>query len=54
MTTGEILKMLINAENYAKVRAGISDEFMDFIKEYLPSDYDFIFEKEQAYKVSVK
>jgi hypothetical protein len=54
MTTGEIIKQLINAENYTKVRMGISDEFINFVKEMLPSDYDYFAEKEQAYQDMIK
>ena len=54
MTTGEIIKMLINAENYAKVRCTISDDFVNFVREMLPSDYDYIAEKEQAYQDLLK
>jgi hypothetical protein len=54
MTTGEIIKQLINAENYTQVRIGISDEFINFVKEILPSDYDYFAEKEQAYQDLIK
>ena len=54
MTTGEIIKMLINAESYARVRCTISDEFINFVREMLPSDYDYIAEKEQAYQDLLK
>ena len=54
MTTGEIVKQLINAENYTQVRIGISDEFINFIREVLPSDYEYFAEKEQAYQDLVK
>ncbi len=54
MTTGEIIKSLINAESYAKVRCTISDEFINFVREMLPSDYDYIAEKEQAYQDLLK
>jgi len=54
MTTGEIIKILINAEIYAKVRCTISDEFINFVREMLPSDYDYIAEKEQAYQNLLK
>lgn len=50
MTTGEIIKQLINAENYTQVRMGISDDFINFVREILPSDYDYFAEKEQAYQ----
>jgi hypothetical protein len=54
MTTGEIIKQLINAENYTQVRMGISDEFINFVKEMLPSDYEYFVEKEQAYQDLIK
>lgn len=54
MTTGEIIKQLINAENYTQVRLGVSDEFIDFVREMLPSDYDYFAEKEQAYQDLIK
>lgn len=54
MTTGEIIKQLITAENYTQVRMGISDEFINFVKEMLPSDYDYFAEKERAYQDLIK
>ena len=54
MKTGEIIKQLINAENYAQVRMGISDDFINFVREMLPSDYDYFAEKEQAYQDLIK
>ena len=54
MTTGEIIKQLITAENYPQVRMGISDEFINFVKEILPADYDYFAEKEQSYQALIK
>jgi hypothetical protein len=54
MTTKEIIVQLITAENYKKVRMGISDEFINFVKEMLPSDYDYFAEKEQSYQDLIK
>jgi hypothetical protein len=54
MTTGEIIKQLINSEDYTQVRIGISDEFINFVREILPSDYDYFAEKEQAYQDLIK
>lgn len=54
MTTGEIIKELIQAENYTKVRVTISDDFINFMKAMLPSDYDYIKEKEEAYQNLIK
>jgi len=54
MTTGEIIKQLITAEDYTQFRMEISDEFINFVKEILPSDYDYFAEKEQAYQDLIK
>jgi hypothetical protein len=50
MTVGEALKKLVTAENYTQVRMTISDEFINFIKNMLPSDYEYIEEKENDYQ----
>jgi len=50
MTVGEALKKLVMAENYVQVRMTISDEFINFIKDMLPSDYEYIEEKENNYQ----
>ena len=50
MTVGEALKKLVTAENYTQVRMTISDEFINFIKDMLPSDYEYIEEKENNYQ----
>jgi hypothetical protein len=50
MTVQETLKKLITAEYYAQVRVTISDDFISFVKEMLPADYDYISEKEEAYQ----
>ena len=50
MTVGEALKKLVTAENYTQVRMTISDEFINFIKDMLPSDYEYIEEKENDYQ----
>lgn len=39
MTVGENIKHLVNAENYAEVRIGYSDEFINFVREMMPSSY---------------
>jgi hypothetical protein len=54
MKIGEIINMLINSESYPKVRCTISDEFIEFIRETLPSDYNYISEKEQVYQDLLK
>jgi len=51
MTIQETLKKLITAENYAEVRVTISDDFISFVKDMLPSDYDYISEKEEGYQL---
>lgn len=50
MTVGETLKKLITAENYLTERMKISDEFINLIREMLPSDYEYIQEKEENYQ----
>jgi hypothetical protein len=54
MTVGETIKKLIKAENYAEVRVGISDDFIRFVRDMLPNDYEYIEEKEQAYQDLIK
>jgi hypothetical protein len=54
MTVGEALKKLVTAENYTQVRMTISDEFINFIKDMFPSDYEYIEEKENDYQEMLK
>lgn len=54
MTVGEDIEHLVNAENYAEVRMGYSDEFIDFIHNMMPSSYDLIKEKEKTYQLLMK
>lgn len=49
MTVGETLRMLEKSENYTLDRVRISDEFIDMVKNMLPSDYERIAEKEENY-----
>lgn len=50
MTTGEIITKLIKAENYLEERIKISDEFINFVKDMMPIDYEYFKEKEEAYQ----
>jgi hypothetical protein len=50
MTIGETLKKLITAEHYAEVRITVPDNFISFIKEMLPDDYEYIEAKEESYQ----
>ena len=54
MTVGEALKKLVTAESYTQVRMTISDEFINIVKERLPSDYEYIEEKENNYQEMLK
>ena len=54
MKTGEIIKQLITAENYAEVRMTISDRFINFVKIMLPRDYEYFEEKEEAYQELIR
>jgi hypothetical protein len=49
MTVGEIMKALITAEDYNKVRMNVSDEFINMAKIML-GDYEYIREKEEEYQ----
>jgi hypothetical protein len=49
MTVGETLRMLEKSENYMLDRIRISDEFIDMVKNMMPSDYERIAEKEDSY-----
>lgn len=49
MTVGETLRMLEKSENYILDRVRISDEFIDMVKNMMPSDYERIAEKEESY-----
>jgi len=49
MTVGQTLIMLEKSENYTLDRVIISDEFIDMVKNMLPSDYERIAEKEELY-----
>lgn len=49
MTVGETLRTLEKSENYILDRARISDEFIDMVKNMMPSDYERIAEKEESY-----
>jgi hypothetical protein len=54
MTVNENIKRLIKAENYIEVRITISDDFINFVRQMLPSDYEYIEEKEEAYQLLLK
>jgi len=53
MTIGQILKRLITADSYAIERIKFSDDLIDFIRESLPHDYEYIAEKETAYQAVI-
>jgi len=50
MTVGECIKQLVNAPDYNIVRMFVNDSFIGFLKENMPSSYDLIKEKEEAYQ----
>ena len=54
MTIQDVIKKLITAENYAEVRVTISDDFINFVKEMLSSDYEYFKDKEEAYQKSLE
>lgn len=50
MTVQEKLKKLITAENYFSERLNISDDFITFVKDMLPMEYEYIEAKEEEYQ----
>lgn len=54
MTVGENIKELATAVDYNAVRVGYNDDFIHFVKEMLPHDYDLIKEKEEDYQQMVE
>lgn len=50
MTVGQTIRLLEKSENYALDRINISDEFIDMVKNMLPSDYERFSEKEEQYQ----
>jgi hypothetical protein len=54
MTVGEIINSLITAENYAEIRMTIDDNFILFIKDMMPGDYELLKQKEERYQALVK
>ena len=53
MTVGDIMKALIMADDYNKVRVNVSDEFINMAKVML-GDFRYIEEKEEKYQELVK
>jgi len=49
-TVGEIARRLAGTDNYLRERMTVSDEFIDFVRENLPRDYEYFAEKEAAYQ----
>ena len=47
---GEIIKRLAKADNYLKERMTVSDEFIKFVRDYMPRDYELFVEREEAYQ----
>ena len=54
MTVGEHITKLVKAENYLEERLKVSDEFIDMVRTCMPSHYDYIKDKEEAYQEIVK
>ena len=54
MKIGEIIKRLVSAKNYAEERITVSDSFIDFVRENMPSQYELFKEKEETYQDLIK
>ena len=50
MTVGETIRLLEKSKNYPLDRINISDEFIDMVKNMLPSDYERFSKKEEQYQ----
>jgi hypothetical protein len=51
---GEIIKALITTPNYLFLRVEVGDEFIDFVKTMMPSDYEYFREREEEYQKIIK
>ena len=54
MNVGEILDKLIKSENYLSERTKVTDQFIDMVRTCMPSHYEHIREKEEAYQGILK
>lgn len=54
MTVGEHITRLINCENYLEERLKVTDEFINMVRTCMPSHYDYIKDKEEAYQEVIK
>ncbi len=54
MTVGEHITKLVKAENYLEERLRVTDEFIDMVRTCLPSHYNHIKDKEEAYQEIVR
>ena len=50
MTIGDIIKTLVNTDNYFEERGKISDETIEMIKTLMYFDYELFEEKENDYQ----
>ncbi len=50
MTIGDIIKTLVNTDNYFEERGKISDTTIEFIKTTMSFDYQLFEEKENDYQ----
>jgi hypothetical protein len=54
MKTGEIIKQLITTDNYLETRMDIGDDFIELVKDFMPHDYEYLREREEAYQSLLK
>jgi hypothetical protein len=50
MKTKELVKILVEAQNYAEVRNTVDDQTINMIRDHMPSYYDLFREKEETYQ----
>ena len=50
MTVNELIKELINTDNYLELRMRTHDDFIEFVKSTMPSDYEYFREREESFQ----
>lgn len=49
MKMGEIIKLLSTSESYAEVRQFIPDSVIEYIRDFMPSQYNLFANREDTY-----
>ena len=54
MKVKEIIRQLVEAENYVQARLTVCDDFIEVVKDHMPVYWDLIKDKEEAYQALAK